>query len=158
MPSVGDRQGPSRVDGYERGIAPLTRSRKIAEVDSVLRKFAVKSCNRANPTRVTLYRRGCFIAKHTSVTLIAGRAAQNCRRHPGRRAAQRPRPALLQRRVRHREHQGRPHFLDHWAADLEERLPAGIGGRTGARLGAGVHVLVGPDVADLVRLAGLGRP
>lgn len=57
-----------------------------------------------------------------------------------------------------RQHQGRPHFLDQRTALLQERLPAGIASRGGAGLRAGGEILVGPDVADFVRLAGFGLP
>ena len=68
------------------------------------------------------------------------------------------RAALLQRRVRRGQHDGRVHLFQESRSFAEKRLPFRIFHRIATRLSAGVQVGIGPDVAGLVGLAGLGLP
>src|SRR6266702_4399475 len=77
---------------------------------------------------------------------------------PNRWLAVTGRAALLQRRVRRGQHDGRVHLFQESRSFAEKRLPFRIFHRIAARLSAGVQVGIGPDVAGLVGLAGLGLP
>src|SRR5229473_1037138 len=77
---------------------------------------------------------------------------------PTRWLAMTGRAALLQRRVRRGQHDGRVHLFQESRSFAEKRLPFRIFHRIATRLSAGVQVGIGPDVAGLVGLAGLGLP